>query len=218
MNSDNILQLQAISNVFQHVLLTDPLRAQINQLKNDALVQKWPLLNHSAKEQEGLQLLNEFFNSWQGSEDEEICLHIDFTKLLCGIGTPLSPPWGSAYLLESGQLNGPSTQELQLFYNKNNINVSYKTNEPIDHLGLILSVVSHLLGVIAQQENHRYQEKVLTELLEIHLLPFSERVFQLMESRAETAYYKGFACLGQVYLQSLASHFNIIPTQKKLYR
>ncbi len=217
MNNDKVLQLQAISNVLQHQLLTDPLRATIDQFKKDELAQEWPRLVQTDTEQEGIELLQAFLTTWKGSEEEEIELRVDFTQLLCGIGAPLSPPWGSVYLAENNQLNGPSTQELLHFYSRHNINVDYPINEPVDHLGLMLSVVAHLLGLIANTQENQHQVQVLKELLNAHLFPFAERVFQLMVSHAETDYYLSVAKLGQAYIQALAAHFDIIPTQRKLF-
>lgn len=217
MNRETILELHAIANILQHVLLTDPSREHVNQFKQEHLMKRWPLLTHAQLEKEGIQLLDDFFKHWKNTEAEEIALRLDFTNLFCGLGTPLSPPWGAVYLSEDKLLNGPSTQKLIHFYDTYNIQVSSQVNEPVDHLGLMLIVVAHLLKLITEQNEFQYQENLLSELLQLHLFPFAGRVFELMRVQAKTPYYQGFACLGENYLKALATHFKVICIQHKLY-
>lgn len=217
MNSETILELHAIANILQHVLLTDPSREHVNQFKQEHLMKRWPLLTHAQLEKDGIQLLDDFFNNWENTEVEETALRLDFTNLFCGLGAPLSPPWGSVYLSEEQLLNGPSTKKLIRFYDTHNIQVSYQINEPVDHLGLMFTVVAHLLKLIAEQDEFQYQENLLSELLQLHLFPFAGRVFELMRAQATTPYYQGFACLGENYLKALATHFKVIRVQHKLY-
>ncbi len=216
LNKDTLLQYQAIANILHHTIAVDPDLAMLDQFKQDELAAQWPRLAANESEDKGIALLAEFLTQWQGTEEESLHLRRDFTRLFCGPGKPLAAPWGSVYLCEGNQLNEDSTRALQKFYNQHNIKLDLAINEPVDHLGMMFAVLTHLLGLLAESGDE-YQQKVVTELLQAHMVPFAYRVFNLVQEHALTAYYEGLGVLGCVLLEQLCQAFNIIPVSRKLF-
>lgn len=218
LSKEELQQYQAIANILQHIILVDPDSKTVNAFKLDTLAEQWPCLTDSVAEQQGKAALASFFEGWTGSDAETLALRLDFTRLFCGPDTPLAAPWGSVYLCENELLNDTSTQALSKFYSDHNIELTFTSNEPVDHIGLMFAVLSYLLGSMVKGNATEYQQKVVSDLLRFYLLPFANRVMELIKEHAGSSYYQGMALLGSVFLNHLSVRLSIIPLKYNLYR
>ncbi|BDY04568.1 molecular chaperone TorD family protein [Ferrimonas sp. YFM] len=196
--------LMALANLLHSLLSIYPEKASIDEFKANELALCWPKLDHSAKEQQALDALHHFLDNWRGTEQQLIELKLDFGELFYGPHTPKAPPWGSVYTGPSQLLNDQSTLELSAFLRQHGIEVHQQSNEPLDHIATILAVISYLLESLAQPGSSDTTHKILTELLETHLLPWSGRFTELAAEHAKTDFYRSVSLLCEIYLLYLS--------------
>jgi TorA maturation chaperone TorD len=218
MNIEKLQDLQAIANVLHSVLTIYPGSDVLNTFKDQDIVENWPKLLATDTDNKGLTYLKAYLAQWSGDEAELIKLKLDYGMLFYGPGTPLAAPWGSAYTSSSQLLNDFSTVTLKQFYAANDINIDMRTNEPLDHIGLILAVLSFLLTKAIAEPQNPYFQKTINELLEQHLLPWAYRCLELAYSYAETDYYRAFSILAKEYLLYLEQIFDLHPKRIAIYR
>jgi TorA maturation chaperone TorD len=218
MNIEKLQDLQAIANVLHSVLTIYPGSDVLNTFKDQDIVENWPKLLATDTDNKGLTYLKAYLAQWSGDEAELIKLKLDYGMLFYGPGTPLAAPWGSAYTSSSQLLNDYSTVTLKQFYAANDINIDMRTNEPLDHIGLILAVLSFLLTKAIAEPQNPYFQKTINELLEQHLLPWAYRCLELAYSYAETDYYRAFSILAKEYLLYLEQIFDLHPKRIAIYR
>ena len=218
MNIEKLQDLQAIANVLHSVLTIYPELDLINTFKDQDIVENWPQLLVTDTNIKGLTHLKAYLAQWTGDEAELIRLKLDYGMLFYGPGTPFAAPWGSAYTSSSQLLNDFSTVTLKQFYAVNDINIDMRTNEPLDHIGLIFAVLSFLLNKATEDPTNPLYQKTINELLEKHLLPWAYRCLDLAYSHAETDYYKAFSILAKEYLLYLEQTFELNPKRVAIYR
>lgn len=217
-NLATLQELKAISNILHSVLMIYPEAELLNKFKEQKLAQNWPRLTKSKREAHGLNELSSFLTNWNDTYDELIKLKLDYGIIFYGPETPKATPWGSTYLSPSQLLNDSSTIELTQFYTQHGINIKAESNEPIDHIGLFMAVLSFLLEKIIENPDVYDYKLVFTELLEIHLLPWSKRCLQLADENADSDYYKGFSKLGLEFFDYLIKAFNLQIKIRSIYR
>ncbi|QYJ86920.1 molecular chaperone TorD family protein [Shewanella mesophila] len=218
MNNEKLQDIQAIANVMHSVLTVYPESDLINTFKSNSIGESWPRLSNTDRERVGLEHLISYIESWANNEQEIIQLKLDYGNLFYGPGTPIAPPWGSSYTSASLLLNDSSTKELQEFYAAHNINIAMKSNEPIDHIGLIMAVLAFLFEKLQKQSEDERLKKVITELLAEHLLPWGDRCLELAYLNAETEYFKGISLIGRDFLLYIRDLFNVTPRAVAIYR
>lgn len=211
-------ELKAISNILHSVLMVYPEAELINQFKEQNLTQNWPRLTQTRRESQGLDELSKFIKKWNDTYDELINLKLDYGIVFYGPNTPKATPWGSTYLSPSQLLNDCSTIELKKFYAKHGINIKAESNEPIDHIGLFMAVISFLLEKIIENPDVDDYKLIFAELLEVHLLPWGKRCLQLADENAHSDYYKGFSKLGMEFFDHLIKDFNLRVKMRSIYR
>ncbi|MGL5666913.1 MAG: TorD/DmsD family molecular chaperone [Shewanella sp.] len=217
-NLATLQELKAISNILHSVLMIYPEAELLNKFKEQKLAQNWPRLTQSKREVQGLGELYRFLTNWNGTYDELIKLKLDYGSIFYGPETPKATPWGSTYLSPSQLLNDSSTIELKKFYAKHGINIKAESNEPIDHIGLFMAIINFILGKIIENPDIDDYRLVLTDLLEIHLLPWGKRCLKLAVENADTDYYKGFSKLGMEFLDYLTEYFHLQVKIRSIYR
>lgn len=218
MVNDSYQDLQAIANVLHSVLSLYPDADMLTTFTSEKIWEEWPKLLNSEQEDKGLMLLKSYLEKYSHSEQELLDLKLDYGRLFFGPGIPFAPPWGSGYLSPSQILNDASTMKLRSFYQSHGINLTMKSNEPIDHIGLIMSVVAFLLGKLVINSSDTYVRQTLVELLNEHMLPWTDRCLALAEQHAKTDFYHGMTILSRVYLTYLSQTFECSPAQLRLYR
>jgi TorA maturation chaperone TorD len=218
MNIEKLQELQAIANILHSVLTIYPESDLINTFKQQDIVENWPTLANSNVDNNGLTLLSVYLDQWTNDQEELLKLKLDYGMLFYGPGTPIAAPWGSAYISPSQLLNDYSTMALKNFYIANDIHIETKTNEPIDHIGLIFAVLSFLFDKVTEKPEERHFQIVIKELLETHLLPWAGRCLELAYIHAETDYFKAFSELARQYISHLETSFDINPKKIAIYR
>ncbi|WP_310606665.1 Tat proofreading chaperone DmsD [Buttiauxella brennerae] len=118
-------------------------------------------------------------------------------------------PWGSVYLDKEQVLFGDSMLELRRWMRKNDISNEQETNEPDDHIGLLLMLAAWL----AEEGLHQKVD----ELLAWHILPWSGRFLELFIANAEHPFYLALGELTQITLADWRAEMLIPVASKELY-
>lgn len=116
----------------------------------------------------------------------------DFTRMFIGPGKKEVYPWGSVYTDEEGLLFGPSTLAWEAFCKELNIEIKPESNEPTDHFALIFSALS---AIIQSEYSEKDKKKIVKTILSTHLAPWGAELLTLVEQKAQTDYFRGFAKL-----------------------
>lgn len=69
----------------------------------------------------------------------------DYLKLFVGVGTPLAPPWESAWASDARLIFQRETLDVRYWYRDAGLQIARLHHEPDDHLGLELEFVGMLL-------------------------------------------------------------------------
>lgn len=171
-------------------------------LKNNLLITEWPFGDKEALARIEGNMLASLADSTAIKEAHQ--------RLFIGPDSFEAPAWGSVYLDKESVLFGDSTLELRAFLSSIAITLNTGLNEPEDHIGLMLWLASELIGAGKDAE--------FKELLEIHLLPWSNRYLELLAEHAGHSFYEGLAELTQITLTELVSTMQLTSISKRLYR
>lgn len=118
-------------------------------------------------------------------------------------------PWGSVYLDKENVLFGDSMLELRRWMRKNDISNEQESNEPEDHIGLLLMLTAWLAEEGLQQK--------VDELLAWHILPWSGRFLELFIANAEHPFYQALGELTQITLADWQKEMLIPVATKELH-
>lgn len=214
-NHDLLAFYQAQANILYHALYFEPGDYLLDQLRDIEVWDSWPQSGEPELRAQGLARLQECLR--QDNATLLTQLKPDFTQLFVGPQMPTALPWGSPYLHEKRLLCGPSTEALAAFMNHYGISVKTDNKEPIDHIGLMLSMVGQLFGK-EMEDKDGVHLGVAKALLEQHLLPWSGRFEILMLEHADSGYYQGIALLTASVLAGLKSDLELNPVSLSLYQ
>lgn len=211
--------VRAVAHLFQATLISGPERSVVNHLQQSQLAVEWPEIGCNGRRlEQGLKLLGTYLKEWKGSDTQIEALKLDHGRLFLGPGEPLAAPWGSVYLEALPSVNGESTLAFSDFLRVKGIQITQKTNEPLDHIGTQFAVLSFLLGKLAEQPDSTETTAVCKSLLADHLLPWADRCLERVEEFATTHYYRGLAILAREYLCYLRRVFDIRCITVPLFR
>lgn len=141
------------------------------------------------------------------SESLEI-IHRDYYQLFVGPGPMKAPANGSVYTDRDNLLFGQTCIEFTQFCQNHDIELQHQEGEASDHIGLILGLLAHLL---------QHRQDLNNEILNMHLLPWSGRVFELMSKEASTEFYRQLAVICANTLDGLSIAAAAKPVERKLY-
>ncbi|WP_035416423.1 TorD/DmsD family molecular chaperone [Ferrimonas kyonanensis] len=215
LNSDQLAYYQAQANVLYHALYFEPSEFLLDQFRDNQVSDTWPTTGEARSRGDALALLKPALS--QDNATLVPALKRDYTRLFIGPGELAAIPWGSPYLHEKRLLCGPSTEALAAFLQHHGILVSTQSREPVDHIGLMLSVVAGLLGDEIKQQNG-IALKVLSDFLEQHLLPWGLRFCTLMFEQASSDYYQAIALLTGSLLEGLRQDLTLTPLTLQLFQ
>ncbi|HKM98113.1 MAG TPA: Tat proofreading chaperone DmsD [Buttiauxella sp.] len=118
-------------------------------------------------------------------------------------------PWGSVYLDKENVLFGDSMLELRQWMRENDIANEQESNEPDDHIGLLLMLAAWLAeeGLVQKVD----------ELLAWHILPWSGRFLELFIANAQHPFYQALGELTQSTLAEWRKEMLIPVANKELY-
>lgn len=131
-----------------------------------------------------------------------------YQRLFVGPNSLVAPPWGSVYLDHECVIFGESTIELRQWQSSLGIATQTEVREPEDHIGLLLMLAAWLA------EHHPEQ---IQTLLADHLLPWSGRYLELLETEAEHPFYSGLAKLTKITLADWQTRLSIDVKSKRIY-
>lgn len=209
----DIDEAAGIAKLLHNVYFGYPSADFIDLLVDHEINKTWHMFADSEDYRAGISHLTSYLNNWK--EEKLTALMLDYGDLYFGASMPLALPWGSCWLTEQRLLNDTSTHELLRFYGDHGIELQLDKNQPADHIGIFLSVISQLLTVISdptKEGQHIESKQVLTLLLSNHLLTWSEPFLQASIDNAKTDFYRGMALLLRELLNALTTELNILAT------
>ncbi|RTR38131.1 molecular chaperone TorD [Shewanella canadensis] len=219
MSSDNKFDFEAgqgIARILHNVLLNYPTAEMVQGFKEHCVAVTWPEFGSSSDNQAGRNALAAYLSQWSVMQLDE--LKLDYGQLFFGPGEPTAMPWGSVYLGEQQLLNDKSTVELMAFYKQNGISFDLEYHQPLDHIALYFAVIDQLLGQLAVNPDDESVRRTLSVLLQQHMLPWSQRCFELAIEHSQTDFYLGIAHLALDFQKVLAEVFRLISMPVRLHR
>ncbi len=207
----DIEEAAGIAKLLHNVYFAYPSTDFINLLAQNEISKSWHMFASNEDYHLGVSHLSSYLESWNGDKLTELML--DYGDLYFGASMPLALPWGSCWLTEQRLLNDTSTHELLRFYSDHGIELQLDKNQPADHIGIFLSVISQLLTVMSdptKESLHLESKQILTLLLSNHLLTWSEPFLQASIDNAKTDFYRGMALLLRDLLHALTTELNIL--------
>lgn len=156
-------------------------------LRDGELIAQWPFGSPPERDKAAAQIR-------LGLERDD--LTSAYRRLFEGPNELRAPPWGSVYLDHEGVLFGRSTTALRRFLRAIGARPMLEINEPEDHIGLML----HLLADLVAANRMAEAAEALTE----HMLPWSGRYLDALESEADHPFYEALAVLTALTIAGLA--------------
>lgn len=132
-----------------------------------------------------------------------------YRQLFVGPDRLAAPPWGSVYLDRESVIFGDSTLALRAWMRAHGIVRSTQANDPDDHVGLMLQLLSWLA------QNH---PELLCDYLEHHFLTWVFRYLELLQATDVRGFYGVLARLTAATLCDAAERLGASPAAVKLYR
>ncbi|OLQ90079.1 hypothetical protein BIY21_13970 [Vibrio ponticus] len=133
----------------------------------------------------------------------------NFSVLFEGQGEMLAPPWGSVYQNRENLVMGDSTAAYYQFLDRAGIAFEIN-NQPLDHFGLMMWA----LALLIEEGN----QVALVEFLSVHLLPWSGRYLELLQSNQESPFYADLAKLTELFLEQVKTEIGLTIEPIKLYK
>lgn len=112
--------------------------------------------------------------------DEDV-VQQDYLHLFVGLGTPLAPPWESAWANDARLLFQRETLDVRYWYRSSGLQITALHKEPDDHIGLELEFIGLLL--------ERGEAKTARTFARKHPLTWAERWKDAVEELAHAPYY-----------------------------
>lgn len=207
----DIEEAAGIAKLLHNVYFAYPSADFINLLAQNEIGKTWHMFANNEGYHLGVSYLSSYLDSWNDEKLTELML--DYGDLYFGASMPLALPWGSCWLTEQRLLNDTSTHELLRFYGDHGIELQLDKNQPADHIGIFLSVISQLLTLMSdptKESQHIESKQVLTLLLSNHLLTWSAPFLQASIDNAKTDFYRAMALLLRELLNALTTELNIL--------
>ena len=197
-----------------------PTQPFIQLMKDEQLLENWPLPTENEKVAEGLKLLD---SSLELSADTVMATAgDDFAELFIGPNALKAAPWASVYLSEEQTTCGEATLAIKAFYREFGIEIDTGENEPEDHIGLIFAFLAHLTGQalenIDQEETVQPWLCACRSFLTDHVLTWAPRFLEIMRENARTDFYQGMSLLAEGTLQQFAERVEAEYKIVRLYR
>lgn len=197
---DNLqLQAHALGALFYYGPSHDASKALFQAIKEGSILELLPNLP---------------LKKWQAAL-AEADLHSAWQASFYGPGYLDAPPWGSVYLDPEAVVFGESLLELKDFLNQQNLQLVSAMNEPEDHFGLLLLLVAQIAAL--EQDRVKGLPNTLEQLLNQHLLPWSERYLNCLAASAKHPFIKQLADYSQKCLATWQKDLHLKVATKNLY-
>lgn len=119
----------------------------------------------------------------------------DYLRLFVGLGTPLAPPWESAWASDARLLFGRQTLDVRYWYRSFGLQAAALHHEPDDHIGLEMEFIGLLLD--------RGEEAAAARFAAEHPLAWAERWAAAVQDNARDPFYPHLAAEAQSLLAGL---------------
>ena len=170
-------------------------------LEDPEWVKQWPVQHEELAAI--AQQMADGFNYSQESLSEA------WQRLFIGPYALPASPWGSVYLDKENVLFGDSMLELRQWMRENDIANEQESNEPDDHIGMLLMLAAWLAEEGLLQK--------VDELLAWHILPWSGRFLELFIANAQHPFYQALGELTRITLADWRAEMLIPVAQKELH-
>ncbi|MGI9274979.1 MAG: TorD/DmsD family molecular chaperone [Endozoicomonas sp.] len=197
-----------------------PIQPFLQLMKDEQLLEDWPLPTESDKVSEGIKLLMSCLE--QGAEPSINAMTEDFADLFIGPNALKAAPWASVYLSEEQTTCGEATLGIKAFYREFGVEIDTGENEPEDHIGLIFAFLAHLTGQalenIEREEAAQPWLCASRSFLTDHVLTWVPRFLEILREQAQTDFYRGISLLAEGTLQQFAELVDAEYKIVRLYR
>ncbi len=168
----------------------------LDQVRSAEMLESWPLPD-GPRTAEGLAELAA--SREQGETAEQVS--DDLWLLVRGPGKARAVPWESVYRSREGLVFEEETLQVRQFYRRFGLQAPRLNKEPDDHISLELEFMgTMLLRAMDTVEAGGDAEPFIDahhQFATEHLLRWAPEFFSLVETNAETAFYRGMGILGQ---------------------
>lgn len=109
----------------------------------------------------------------------------DYLRLFVGLGTPLAPPWESAWASDARLLFQRETLDVRYWYRSTGLQAAALHHEPDDHIGLELEFIGSQL--------ERGENAIAAAFAREHPLKWARRWAQAVRDNASHPFYPALA-------------------------
>ena len=152
--------------------------------------------------------LDDVLNQFKTANKDE--LDVVYDELFAGIGDMAVPPWGSVYLDKENVVFGNSTLHYRQFLTQLDIEFTAPNNDPEDHIGLMLMMVSMLL----ERDD---AQTALKTLLSEHILPWAYCYLNHFNKVVDSKPYLALMFFIKQELESLQHALAVKAVEKQIY-
>ena len=209
-------QPQAVAYHFLGRCFYAPPRAEwLAALAAGRLFEAWPLPSDETDTAAGLAALAAYCDRWDPAQLD--ALTWDFNRLFVGPGEMLAPPWESVHRSRTKLTFQESTLQVRALYEAFGVQAPALHREPDDHLALELDFLATLseraVEAVGGGDGKQLGRCLQTQrdFLQDHLLAWAPACLALVETHAETDYYRGAARLARGSLATSARLCGALP-------
>jgi TorA maturation chaperone TorD len=151
-----------------------------------SLAQRCPIVGRMLQVQPTSEVLDAFVSALPefGPVDVE-AIGQDYLRLFVGLGTPLAPPWESAWASDARLLFQRETLDVRYWYRSAGLEIAALHHEPDDHIGLELEYVGLML--------ERADAESAAAFTRAHPLAWAKRWCQAVRENANDRFYPALA-------------------------
>lgn len=207
------------ASLLGRLVYAEPEKMWLQSLVAEDVFSESPIGNDQPDVQRALALLQGWAQAQRGGISAEAFddLRVDYTRLLVGAGNVLAPPWESVYFNHERMVFQEQTLQVRAWYHRFGLEATKHTSEPDDHIGLELNFVAHLaqqaLVALEKQDQTAFEMLLASqrEFLSEHLLKWAFEWCRLVETQANTDFFRGIALLVQGILTEIAATLQMKP-------
>lgn len=175
--------------------LLEPIQGPFTKVFTRECWEGFPVECANLRMESGLELLIDCSSKLEVLSEEEAkeLVMVEYTELFLGPGLPSAPPWESLYRTNEKIHFGWATFEMRQLLDKNGLESKRKDQQPEDHMGLqlmLLSVLSkQLTSLEADQQVSRIKEQI--SFINEHLLSWIPELTRDAKENGTIGFYGG---------------------------
>lgn len=155
MTDEELRAAQVALNLVARLLYNEPTDEDVAAYVQPGLFAEAPFGMEDAAVRAGLAAMDAWCRETAAAAEGDpaalheraIDLRSDWLNLLVGMGEPKAPSWAGYYLNPSSAILGESALEVRRLYKRHGFQIERLNQEPDDHLGLMLSFITLLIGL-----------------------------------------------------------------------